>query len=126
MTRPEEFVMASLARPFRLGHSDCVTLVEAWIIERSGRSALGALGWDHATRFAEAATSPLRYALRVGRAMRRAGFRRTAKPQSGDVGLVVLNNRLVVAIRGASAWHGRAEGGLIGGRGPVLAAWRVE
>nr|WP_244444527.1 hypothetical protein [Nitratireductor basaltis] len=65
--------------------------------------------------------------MAVNRVMRASGFRKTKEPASGDVGLIIHDGKLCMAIHTGSIWFSRDENGLIGAPlNSVWKAWRIE
>jgi len=59
----------------------------------------------------------------VNRVMRGAGFPKTNDPKPGDVGLIVHNGKLCVAVNTGECWFSHDENGLIGA--PLNAVWKA-
>ncbi len=55
--------------------------------------------------------------------MRKAGFHKTEEPVDGDVGLIVHNGKLCVAVHGGDIWFSHDEAGCIGA--PLNAVWKA-
>jgi hypothetical protein len=126
----QDFIAAELARPFTWGKSDCAAMADRWVQATCGFSPLDTFGrrYRDETEARQWLAEPGSIAVAVNRVMRAAGFKKTAKPRTGDVGLVFHEGRLCVAILApGSVWVFRDEAGLIGVP-PAHAwkAWRIE
>lgn len=125
----DEFITAELSRPFSWGKSDCAAMADRWVQAVAGFSPMDLFGRRHRDE-AEALEwlrEPGSIAVAVNRVMRAAGFKKTAEPRIGDVGLVFHEGRLCVAILAGSVWICRDEAGLIGVPPAALwKAWRIE
>lgn len=124
-----EFVAAEAQKPFRWGETDCVSTVDRWIRLRTG---LSPLAWvDREYSDAEGAASVLAdrggLAVLVNRAMRSLGFIKTGEPVTGDVGLIIQNGNLCMAIHAGDCWFSHDEHGFIGAPlSTVWKAWRIK
>ncbi|MCO6386346.1 hypothetical protein [Aliihoeflea sp. 40Bstr573] len=122
---PKEFVTAIAAEPFAWGKNDCGSIADRWIALKAGRSPLETYGRRHTNR--EAAlkwlSEPGGVAVAVNRVMRANGFRRTKNPQPGDLGLVIFDGRMCIAIHAGGIWFSRHEDGLIGA--PLDNFWKA-
>jgi hypothetical protein len=55
--------------------------------------------------------------------MRSQGFIKTAEPVTGDVGLIIHNGKLCMAIHAGDYWFSHDEHGLVGS--PLSAVWKA-
>nr|WP_235818803.1 hypothetical protein [Brucella rhizosphaerae] len=63
----------------------------------------------------------------VNRAMRVVGLEKSEEPKTGDVGLIIHNRKLCLAIHAETFWFSRDESGLIGAPlDAIWKAWRIE
>lgn len=107
----------------------CCRMVDKWIREVTGFSALGRFGRDfhNDEDVRQWLAEPGGIAVAVNRVMRACGYQKTKEPQVGDVGLVVHRERLAMAIRGRDAWLGRDDAGMFcAASGAVWKAWRIR
>jgi len=108
----------------------CSKLVDKWICQRTGFSALARFGRGFSTQEEVDAwlAEPGGIAVAVNRVMRAGGFPKTKAPDTGDVGLV-FNGRgrtLAMAIHASTLWVGRDDNGHVGyPLGNVWKAWRL-
>lgn len=114
----EEFIRREVSLPAYPGA--CCRIVDKWINERAGFSALQKFGRDFESDddVARWLSEPGGIAVAVNRVMRAGGFKRTKAPEVGDVGLVI--HGIVVgdaipmrmAILARQGWFSRDENGL--------------
>lgn len=107
----------------------CCRMVDKWIREATGFSALSRFGRDFRTDddVRKWLAEPGGIAVAVNRVMRACGYQKTKEPQAGDVGLVVHRERLAMAIRGPDAWFGRDDAGMFSAlHGAAWKAWRIQ
>lgn len=107
---------------------DCVHTADRWCA-LAGPSFVAASGVDFASeKEAENMAHRRPMPIWVSRGMRAAGYRRTAEPKPGDVGIVASGEMLACAIRGSLGWLFRTEAGVtcFGPHARVLAAWSVR
>lgn len=115
---PAEFIGREAAFPAYAGA--CCRMVDKWILERCGFSALSRFGRNFASQQEVDAWLSERggIAVAVNRVMRTSGIRKTKTPQDGDVGLVFHARhgepRLCMAILVGSIWVVRDDVGLVG------------
>lgn len=115
---PAEFVGREAELPPYAGA--CCRMVDKWIVERCGFSALSRFGRDFDTDEDVRAWLSERggIAVAVNRVMRAGGIRKTKTPQEGDVGLVFHARAgepiLCMAILVGNIWIVRDDVGLIG------------
>ncbi|WP_425484071.1 DUF6950 family protein [Allomesorhizobium camelthorni] len=120
----DEFVAAEAARPFAWGVTDCCSTADRWLQTARGVSPISSDEWNGSREAAmECITHPYALPARVNRAMRRAGFRRTPGPKPGDIGLVLFDRRVCIAIRTSMGWSSRHEDGLVGA--PIDNFWKA-
>lgn len=111
----------------------CCRMVDKWIMERMGFSALSRFGrdFDNDDDVKTWLAEPGGIAVAVNRVMRTAGIARAKVPIIGDVGLAFqkpLNGepRLCMGLHTGRAWMSRDEFGLIGiPLDHVWKAWRI-
>lgn len=123
----EEFIAAEAALPAYPGA--CCRMADKWFAARTGFSALASYGRDFETEddVQEWLAEPGSIAVAVNRVMRSSGCSKTGTPRKGDVGLVVHDSKLCMAIHAGDCWVSRDDGGLIGAPlSAVWKAWRVE
>lgn len=120
---PLEFVRLEASLPPYPGA--CCRMIDKWIRLTSGFSALSRFGRDFETDedVARWLSEPGGIAVAVNRVMRSAGFQKTKEPQEGDVGLVIHDRRLCMAIKVGAQWFSRNEAGMIGV--PLSALWKA-
>lgn len=120
-----EFVAAEAARPFAWGVTDCASTADRWVQLVRCFSPMERYGRHHQNRDEAhawlAETGGL--AVPFNRVMRAAGFRRTSEPKTGDLGLVILDGRLCIAIHAETFWFSRHEDGLVGA--PLENVWKA-
>jgi hypothetical protein len=103
----------------------CCRMVDRWICEKTGFSALSRFGRDFRTEEDVKAwlAEPGGIAVAVNRVMRAAGIPKTKDPKPGDVGLVFHKGRLCMAVFDGAMWFSRDENGMIGV--PSSALWKA-
>lgn len=123
-----EFIAAEAAKPFAWGISDCASTADRWVQLVRGFSPMAKYGRHHQSRdeanewLAESGS----IAVAVNRVMRKAGFKRTKEPKVGDLGLVIFDGRMCIAIHAGTVWFSRHEDGLIAAPlGNVWKAWAI-
>ncbi|PQZ51880.1 hypothetical protein CQ052_05280 [Ochrobactrum sp. MYb15] len=124
-----DFVAAEAQKPFRWSETDCASTVDRWINLKTGRSPLAQAGLIYRDEYDAIAILIERggFPVIVNRAMRLVGFEKTDNPQTGDVGLILFNGRMCLAIRAENFWFSRDEGGLIGAPlDAIWKAWRIK
>lgn len=123
----DEFVAADAALPFAWRVTDCCSRADRWLQIARGVSPIAIDDWDGSREAAmECIAHPYALPARVNRAMRKAGFKRTREPKAGDIGLVLFDRRVCIAIRTSSLWSSRHEDGLVGAPlGNFWKAWAV-
>jgi len=123
-----EFIAAEAEKPFRWGETDCVSTAARWVKINAGVDLYPVISIYSTEEEAERSLSELGgLAVAVNRVMRKAGFQKTEDPQPGDVGLIIHNGKLCVAVHGGEFWFSHDENGLIGAPlNAVWKAWRIE
>lgn len=124
-----DFIAAEAQKPFRWGFSDCVSTTDRWIKLCTGLSPLAWVGRSYSSEEQAACILEDRggLAVLVNRAMRGVGIAKTSEPQPGDVGLVIRDAKLCMAIHAGDYWFSHDASGLIGAPlNYVWKAWRIE
>lgn len=124
-----DFVAAEAQKPFRWGDTDCASTADRWIDLKTGRSLLAQAGLIYRDEYDATALLIERggFPIIVNRAMKLVGFEKTCFPQIGDVGLVLQNRKLCLAILTETLWFSRDESGLIGAPlDAIWKAWRIQ
>lgn len=118
-----EFIAAELARPNYPGA--CCRIADNWVMTALCFSPLRKAGRDYVTEKDVEAwlAEPGGIAVAVNRVMRKSGFKKTANPQVGDVGLVFHKRRLAMAIRTPAGWLSRDDNGMF--VAPLSATWKA-
>lgn len=124
-----DYIAAEAQKPFRWGETDCVSTTDRWIRLCTGLSPLAWVERDYLS--ADEAERILAdrggLAVLVNRAMRGVGIVKTDDPQAGDVGLVVHDGKLCMAIHTGDYWFSHDERGLVGKPlDAVWKAWRIQ
>ncbi|MBR7653291.1 hypothetical protein KCX83_13265 [Brucella oryzae] len=124
-----EFLSTEAQKPFRWGVSDCVSTTDRWIRLCTGLSPLAWVKRDYVS--ADEAERILAdrggLAVLVNRAMRGVGIAKTDDPQTGDVGLIIHNGKLCMAVHTGDCWFSHDEHGFIGAPlNAVWKAWRIQ
>ena len=124
-----DFIRGEIVKPHQWGETDCCATADRWVQVCAGFSPLDRYGRRHRSRMDAAAwidDDARRLARAVLAVMRRSGLQRTFEPQSGDVGLVRIQDRLVMGIFSGRLWFGRDEGGFMWACPEAVArAWKV-
>lgn len=121
-----EFIQAELEKPWEPGETDCASTTNRWVIEATGidpmheRKHKSQADMD---KWLEASGGLLKAVTKV---MNASPFCRTRNPQTGDIGLIIHNNKLCVAINAGDFWVSRDESGLIGAQTKPVRAWRID
>lgn len=119
-----DFVAAEAAKPFAWGETDCYSTADRWIRLKRSISPISFDEWDGSRDTAmECILHSYALPARFNRAMRKAGIERTSAPQPGDVGLVLFDHRVCVAIHTGKIWFSRHEDGLVGA--PLKNVWKA-
>lgn len=118
----QEFILNEMERQYP---GQCCRMVDNWIRERAGFSALRRYGRNFRTEdeVQEWISEFGGIAVAVNRVMRACGFRRTTEPQEGDIGLVFYGGLLYMAIHAGSVWVARNESGMVGA--PLACGWKA-
>lgn len=124
-----DFVASEALKPFRWGDTDCASTADRWVNLRTGKSPLAEVGLIYHDEFD--ATAILiehgSFPVIINRSMRLVSFEKTDDPRSGDVGLILHNGKMCLAIHAETFWFSRDENGLIGAPLDALwKAWRIE
>lgn len=108
----DEFLRREASLPHYPGA--CCRMVDNWIQEATGFSALARFGRDYKTDEDVRAwlAEPGGLAVKVGRVMRVCGYAKTKKPRYGDVGLVVVGEQVAMAVLARDGWYGRSDAGM--------------
>ena len=128
MTTITDFVAAEARKPFAWGVTDCASMADRWVQLVRGFSPMALYGRHHANRQEAQAwlAEPGGIAIAFNRVMRAGGFKRTSEPKAGDLGLVIFDRRMCIAIHAGSIWFSRHEDGLVGAPlGNVWKAWAI-
>jgi hypothetical protein len=121
----EEYIAAEAKRPFIIAVTDCAAMCDRWVALRTGKSVFSLAGVNYATQ-EEATKLASHLPARINRAMRVAGFQKTADPQIGDVGIAIFDGRLGPAIHAGTHWITRHNDGFIAAPiGNFWKAWRI-
>lgn len=120
-----DFIAAEAAKPFAWGKTDCASTADRWVAMVKGFSPMARYGRHHQSRDEAQAwlAEPGSIAVAFNRVMRAAGFRRTTEPKAGDLGLVIFDGRMCIAIHTGSIWFSRHEDGLVGA--PLKNVWKA-
>lgn len=118
-----DFVRREAERPSPPGA--CCTTADRWFERKRGYSALSLYG-----RKIESESDAERWlaepggiAVAVNRVMRKAGVPKTTDPAAGDIGLIVWEGRMFMAILTPAGWFSRSRDGLI--MAPRDAVWKA-
>lgn len=116
MSQVGDFIAAEMSKPFEPGLTDCGSTVDRWVTER--------LGWSPFERFGRQVGDErgmdswlsqkgglLSAAFDVTRGI--ASVEREGVPQPGDVGLIIVEKKVCLAIRGDELWWSRDHDGFI-------------
>lgn len=109
----QEFIRTEMARANEPGA--CCRIADRWFRRCKGFSALENFGRPIASQADVDEWLDERGGIAVGvnRVMRAAGCRKTAEPSIGDVGLIVWNDLVYMAINGGSHWFSRGDDGFV-------------
>ncbi|WP_421565904.1 DUF6950 family protein [Ochrobactrum sp. EDr1-4] len=124
-----EFVAAEAQKPFRWGETDCASTADRWIKLQAGKSPLAQAGLVYRDEYDATALLIERgsFPVVVNRAMRLVGFEKSDEPKTGDVGLILHNRKMCLAIHADTFWFSRDESGLIGvSLDAIWKAWRIQ
>ena len=124
---PLEFIRLEASLPPYPG--SCCRMIDKWIKMHWGFSALARFGRDFETDedVERWLAEPGGLAVAVNRVLRTGGFAKTKEPILGDVGLVVKDRRLCMALHAGGQWVSRDENGMIGTQlAHVWKAWEVS
>lgn len=120
-----EFVAAVSAEPFAWGKTDCASIADRWVVSRRGFSPMARFGRKHESEAdaLEWLSEPGSIAVAFNRVMRASGFKRIGCPIRGDLGLVILDDRMCIALHTGDCWFSRHEDGLVGA--PLKNFWKA-
>ena len=118
----DEFLAQEAAKPFVWALNDCTMMCDRWVRLKLGVSPVAAGPIVYGDRDTALAVLP-RLPLIMNAAMRRAGIAKTASPQRGDVGLVVVGERIGPAIHAGGHWITRHEDGFF--TAPLANVWKA-
>ena len=124
-----DFVAAEAQKPFRWSETDCASTADRWIKLQAGKSPLAHAGLVYRDEYDATALLIERgsFPVVVNRAMKLVGFEKTNAPQTGDVGLILHNRKMCLAIHAKTFWFSRDESGLIGAPlDAIWKAWRIQ
>lgn len=124
-----DFVASEALKPFRWGETDCISTADRWVNTCTGISPLASIGFAYSDEKQAASILTCRGLLPilVNRAMRLSGFDKTSSPLTGDVGLIIHNQKMCMAIHAGQFWFSHDETGLIGAPLDALwKAWRIQ
>lgn len=111
-----DYIAFEMERPYEKGVTDCGGTVDRWVMRLAGVSPVTAFGRQlrNAEDAAEWLAVPQMFVVLVNRAARAGGFKKTANPIPGDIGLIV-NERGVIApaIHAGDYWFTRHETGAL-------------
>lgn len=116
-------------KSFKWGDTDCASTADRWINVQTGKSPLAQAGLIYSDEFDATAILIERgsFPVIVNRAMRLVSFEKTDAPQTGDVGMIMHNRKLCLAIHAETFWFSRDETGLIGAPlDAIWKAWRIQ
>ncbi len=123
-----EFVASEALKPFRWGETDCASTADRWICLQVGKSPLVQAGLVYRDEYDATALLIERgsFPVVVNRAMKLVGSEKTDAPQTGDVGLILHNQKMCLAIHADTFWFSRDKSGLIGASlDAIWKAWRI-
>lgn len=124
-----DFLSSEAQKPFRWGVSDCASTADRWIKIKAGLSPLARAGLIYRDEYDATALLIERggFPVIVNRAMKLVGFEKTDAPKTGDVGLILHNRKMCLAIHAETFWFSRDEAGLIGASlDAIWKAWRIQ
>lgn len=124
-----EFVIAEALKPFQWGETDCASTADRWINIQAGKSPLAQAGLVYRDEYDAIALLIERgsFPVVVNRAMKLIGLEKTDAPKTGDVGLILHNQKMCLAIHAQTFWFSRDESGLIGASlDAIWKAWRIQ
>lgn len=111
-----DYIAAEMKRPYEKGVTDCGGTIDRWVMQASGISPVSAFGKQlrNAADAAEWLEVPQMFAVLVNRAARAGGFKKTANPVPGDIGLIVNEKGVLApAIHAGNYWFTRHETGAL-------------
>ncbi|MBZ9888131.1 hypothetical protein LB559_09285 [Mesorhizobium sp. BR1-1-3] len=121
-----EYIACEMTRPYEKGVTDCGGTIDRWVLRASGVSPVTAFGKQlrNATDAAEWLEVPQMFAVLVNRAARAGGFKKTAKPVPGDIGLIINEKGVLApAIHAGDYWFTRHETGALAV--PIEQFWKA-
>lgn len=126
----KEYIATEMARPYEKGITDCGGTIDRWVMRMAGVSPVSAFGRQlrNAEDAAEWLAVPQMFVVLINRAARAGGFKKTAAPIAGDVGLIANEKGVIApAIHAGDCWFTRHEtGALAVPLDKFWKAWRVE
>lgn len=111
-----EYIAIEMERPYEKGVTDCGGTIDRWVQTMAGVSPVSAFGRQlrNAEDAAEWLVVPQMFAVLVNRAARAGGFKKTANPVPGDVGLIINEKGVMApAIHAGDCWFSRHETGAL-------------
>jgi hypothetical protein len=121
-----DYIAAEMLRPYEKGVTDCGGTIDRWVQRMAGVSPVAAAARQlrNAEDAAEWLAVPQMFAVLVNRAARAGGFKATATPMPGDVGLVVNEKGVMCpAIHAGDCWFSRHETGALAV--PIHKFWKA-
>lgn len=109
-----DYIATEMQRPYEKGVTDCGGMIDRWVAKLSGVSPVTAFGRQlrNAEDTVEWLAVPQMFVVMVNRAARAGGFKKTANPIPGDVGLIVNDKSVMApAIHAGDYWFTRHETG---------------
>tara|TARA_R110000822_G_scaffold73572_2_gene176758 strand:+ start:550 stop:933 length:384 start_codon:yes stop_codon:yes gene_type:complete len=121
----QDFISQILSEPFEWGRNDCCSIADRWVEQSTGKSPAKISNYHYTTE--DEARAIIRAAGGMGSmmeaAMRLAGFERTRHTATGDVGLVLKDRELCMAVSTGLGWFSRNEKGAMLVRKQPVRAW---
>lgn len=111
-----DYIAIEMERPYEKGVTDCGGTIDRWVQKMAGVSPVSAFGKQlrNAEDAAEWLVVPQMFVVLVNRAARAGGFKKTAHPIPGDVGLIINEKGVMApAIHAGDCWFSRHETGAL-------------
>jgi len=121
------YLKMAAAEPFKWGETDCCMFLADWIRWKHAKDlASEFLGRYHSQRGAQLLIKREGGVIALlDKRLLAAGFPRTKAPVSGDAGVIITPLGETAAICTETGWVFKSAGGLIAGKPPAAASWKL-
>ena len=120
-----EFIAAEMTKPYVKGVTCCGATADRWVRRLTGFSPVTAAGryLQNADDAEAILAEPQGLLITINRIARAAGFKKTANPTPGDIGIVAHNDVLYPGLHAGTIWFSRHSTGAIAV--PIERFWKA-